>query len=109
TRHPRVRGQGADTATPVRLPSRTGVTGFGGCGSGLQTEAAGRTGPLAAGPQPAQALDEHRVVRQGGRVVDQGVEHLVVARRAHVEELLDRRLLGAGVLPPLPLEGDDLA
>ena len=63
TRHPSVAG--ADTATPVRLPSRTGVTGLGGGGSGLQAEAAGRAGPLAAGPQPAQPLDEHRVVLEG--------------------------------------------
>ena len=56
---------GTDTATPVRLPSRTGVTGLGAAGSGLQAEAAGRAGPLAAGAQPAQPLDEHRVVRRG--------------------------------------------
>jgi hypothetical protein len=40
--------------------------------------------------------------------VDEGVQHLVVARGAHVEQLADGRLLGAGVLPPLALEGQDL-
>src|SRR6476659_1226080 len=78
-------------------------------GSELDAEAAGRAGPLAARAQAAQALDQHRVGLERGRAVDQGVEHLVVARRAHVEELTDRLLLGPGVLPPLPLEGDDLA
>ena len=41
--------------------------------------------------------------------VDQGVEDLVVAGRRHVELLADRGLLGAGVLPPLALELQDLA
>ena len=41
--------------------------------------------------------------------VDQGVEHLVVAGGRHVEQLADGLLLGAGVLPPLALEGQDLA
>ena len=40
--------------------------------------------------------------------VDQRVEHLVVAGGRHVEQLADRLLLGARVLPPLPLEGEDL-
>ena len=56
-----------------------------------------------------EALDEHGVVLHGDRAVDERVEHLVVAGGAHVEELLDGRLLGASVLPPLPLEVDDAA
>ena len=77
--------------------------------SDLDSEAPGRTLTLAAGPQPAQSLHQHRVGRQGGRRVDQGIEHLVVPRRGHVEQLTDGLFLGAGVLPPLPLEGEDLA
>ena len=61
------------------------------------------------GAQAAQPLDRHGVRLERCRVVDEGVGHLVVARRAHVEQLADGLLLGAGVLPPLPLEGDDLA
>jgi hypothetical protein len=65
--------------------------------------------PLARGAQAAQALDEHRVVGESRRVVDEPVEHLVVARRAHLEQVTDGGLLGARVFPPLPLEGEDLA
>src|SRR6478672_1031978 len=78
-------------------------------GSELDAQAPGGAGALARGAQPAQALDEHRVGLERGRAVDEGVEHLVVAGGAHVEQLADRLLLGAGVLPPLPLERDDLA
>ena len=46
--------------------------------------------------------------REGGRGVDEGVEQLVVARGREVEELAHGLLLGAGVLPPLALEGEDL-
>src|SRR6478736_1462217 len=69
---------------------------------------AARARPLAARAHPAQALDEHRVGLEGLRAVEERVEHLVVARGAHVEELLDGLLLGAGVLPPLALERQDL-
>ena len=41
----------------------------------LEAEAAGRAGPLPGGALPAEALDEHRVVVQGHRVVEQRVEH----------------------------------
>src|SRR5213075_3033664 len=50
-----------------------------------------------------------RVVLEGLRAVDEGVEDLVVPRRAHVELLPDRALLRAGVLPPLALEVEDAA
>ena len=39
--------------------------------------------------------------------VDEGVEDLVVARAAHVEQVANRLLLGPGVLPPLALELED--
>mgnify|MGYP001507065441 CR=1 FL=1 len=42
------------------------------------------------------------------RVVEQAVEHLVVAGAAHPEQLLDRLLLRAVVLPPVALELEDL-
>ena len=102
--------------TPAPGGSGTGGLGWWGGSAGhrkgrveLDAEPAGRAGALAGGPQPAQPLDEHRVGLERGRAVDEGVEHLVVARGAHVEQLADRLLLGAGVLPPLPLEGEDLA
>ena len=77
--------------------------------SELDAQPPGAAGALARGAQAAQSLDEHRVGLEGGLRVDQRVEHLVVAGGAHVEELADRLLLGPGVLPPLPFEGDDLA
>src|SRR3954451_16377487 len=73
------------------------------------TEAARRAGALARLTHAPQPLHEHRVVGERLGPVDEGVEQLVVARRRHVEQLADRLLLGAGVLPPLALEGQDLA
>src|SRR4249919_1447843 len=77
--------------------------------SDLEPEPPGRAGALPLCPHPAQAADEQRVGDQGLGTVDEGVEHLVVAGRRHVERLADRGLLGAGVLPPLALELQDLA
>jgi hypothetical protein len=48
-------------------------------------------------------------VRQRGRVVEQAVEDLVIPRGGQVERVADRLLLGARVLPPLPLERQNLA
>ena len=54
--------------------------------------------PLPRGAQPTQALDEHRVEGERRRVVQQAVQHLVVAGGRHVEELADLGLdLGAGL------------
>src|SRR4051794_4471588 len=72
--------------------------------SDLETEAPGRAHTLALRPHPAEAADQQGILGQGLGTVDQGVEHLVVAGRRHVEGLADRGLLGAGILPPLPLE-----
>ena len=63
---------------------------------------------LPRGPQPAQPLDQQRVLGERLRLVDQRVQHLVVAGRRHLELVPDRLLLGAGELPPLTLEGEDL-
>src|SRR5690349_4882740 len=94
---------GDGNATP--RSSRTRRT----TGSDLEAEAAGRALTLPRGAEPAQPADQQRVGLEGLRPVDQRVEHLVVAGRGHVELLADRGLLGAGVLPPLALELEDLA
>jgi predicted ATPase/class 3 adenylate cyclase len=47
-------------------------------------------------------------VFQSGRVLQERVEQLVIASRRHVEALLDRALLDPGVLPPRPLEVEDV-
>src|SRR4051794_38816302 len=77
--------------------------------SDLEAEATGGALPLAGGPQPAQPAHEQRGGGERLGPVDEGVEDLVVARRGHVELLAHRGLLGAGVLPPLALELEDLA
>src|SRR3954447_14957362 len=75
--------------------------------SHLDAEAARRPGPLPGGAQPAQPFHQHRVGGEGLGTVEQRVEHLVVARGGHVEQLTDGLLLGARELPPLPFEGED--
>src|SRR5688572_8917618 len=75
----------------------------------LEAETTSRALALAGRTQPAQATDQQRVDLEGLGTVDQGVEDLVVAGGRHVELLADRGLLGAGVLPPLTLELEDLA
>src|SRR6478735_4424312 len=77
--------------------------------SDLEAETTRGALTLAGGPEATQPADQERVGLEGLGTVDQGVEDLVVARRGHVELLADRGLLGAGVLPPLPLELEDLA
>ena len=78
-------------------------------GSDLEAEAASRALALARGAQTAKSAHEQRVGLEGLGAVDQGVEHLVVARGAHVELLADRLLLGPGELPPVALELEDVA
>src|SRR5665811_2318959 len=76
--------------------------------SAVDTQSARCSRALTRGTHPAQPLDQHGVVGERGGRVDQRVEHLVVPGGRHGEELADRLLLGPGVLPPLPLEGEDL-
>src|SRR2546423_1193078 len=66
-------------------------------------------GALPRRPQPAQPLDHLRLVGQRPLVVQQGVEHLVVAGRRDTEPLADRLLLAPGMPPPLLLERQDRA
>src|SRR5687768_17585826 len=77
--------------------------------SDVESESARRGLALAGGAQAAQAADEQRVVHEGLGTVDEGVQDLVVAGRGHVELVADCCFLGAGVLPPLTLEVQDLA
>ena len=56
-----------------------------------------------------EALDEHGVVGEGRRVVQEAAQELVVGGGADAELAADRLLLGAGVPPPLALEGQDAA
>src|SRR5690606_9893261 len=102
---------GADRGSRRRRPvGRADGAGTVRCGvSELEAEAAGRAGLLPLGAHATQALDEHRVGGQRLRAVDELVEDLVVAGRAHVEQVLDGLLLGTGVLPPLALELEDAA
>jgi hypothetical protein len=64
--------------------------------------------PAAPGGALAlEALDEHGVVGERRRVVDQAAEELVVGGGADAELAPDRLLLGAGVPPPMALELED--
>src|SRR5436190_24174577 len=65
--------------------------------------------PGTARPQPAQPLDERRVVRERGGTVEKRVEHLVVPRGGQLEPVPDGLLLGTRVPPPLLLEVQDVA
>jgi hypothetical protein len=58
--------------------------------------------------QAAQPFDKERILRKRLRLVDQGVQDLVITRCRHLEFVTDRLLLGTGELPPLSLEGQDL-
>ena len=74
----------------------------------VDPQALGGPVPLPGGAQPAESLDQQRVVDEGGRRVDQVVQHLVVPGGRHLELVPDRLLLGSGELPPLALERQDL-
>ena len=74
---------------------------------GLEAKARGAS--LCAGfPQPAQTLYQHRLAQKGILAIDQVIKELVVSRRSEVKELFNRRFLGPGIAPPLPLEIQDL-
>src|SRR6476620_6387885 len=77
-------------------------------GSDFEAQPAGRASLLPARPQATEPPDQQWILGQGGGIVDDLVEHLVVPGRRQAEHLLDRLLLRPGVLPPLPLEGEDL-
>jgi hypothetical protein len=63
--------------------------------------------PASGGALALEALDEHGVVGDGRGVVDQPAQELIVGGGPDTELAPDRFLLGAGVPPPLPLEGED--
>src|ERR687896_898009 len=74
----------------------------------LRSEKPRRPLTLPVGSEPREPLDQDGVVFQGGRVLQKRVEQLVVTSRRHVEALLDGALLDPGVLPPRPLEVEDV-
>jgi hypothetical protein len=76
--------------------------------SNLYTQSTCRPLTLPTCTQPAKPLDQHRVGRERVRRVDERVEHLVVTRRRHVEQLANGLFFRASVLPPLTLERKDL-
>ena len=64
--------------------------------------------PASGGALALEALDEHGVVGDGRGVVDQPAQKLIVGGGPDTELAPDRLLLGAGVPPPLALEGEDV-
>ena len=94
------------THGPRSAGSRTVITV---CPASTRPRASGRrAGVCRYIAQSLEPLDEDRVVRHRRRLLEQLVEHLVVACRRHLEALLDRLFLHAGVLPPGALEIEDL-
>lgn len=73
-------------------------------------EAKASRGPrlLPTGAQPPQPLYQHRVGGQRLGPIHQRIEHLVVARRRHGEQLFDGFFLDTGKLPPLTFERQDV-
>jgi hypothetical protein len=63
--------------------------------------------PASGGALALEALDEHGVVGDGRGVVDQPAQKLIVGGGPDTELAPDRLLLGAGVPPPLPFQGED--
>jgi hypothetical protein len=63
----------------------------------------------AAGAQPTEATDQHRVVYERLGAVEQCVQELVVARCGHSQLFSDGLFLGARVTPPLLLEVENRA
>ena len=98
--HRGARGHGPGTGTPVAGPRSGELAG--------RVRRAAR-GPLAAGAQPAQPVDQGRVVRERGGPVEQRVDQLVVPGGGQVEPVADGLFLRAGVAPPLLLEVEQLA
>ena len=62
---------------------------------------------LALFPLAAQAFDQERRIGQGGRLVEQLVQQLVVAGARQVEPLADLLLFVSGGRPPGLLEIED--
>jgi len=67
-----------------------------------------RTLAVAGGALALEALDQHGVIGDGRRVVDQPAEELIVGGGPDSELAPDGLLLGAGVAPPMALEGQDV-
>src|SRR6478735_12710137 len=93
-------GRGA-RCTPTGPPRLAISSNSSGGYSSLTGEAyPGSVRPLPSAPvgsrgaHAAEALDEHRIVRERGFRVDERVELLVVLRGAHGEQLADRVLFG---------------
>jgi hypothetical protein len=80
---------------PVRLVADTELAGHASLAPGL--------------PNPADPKDQHGVVRESFRGVDEAIEQLVIAGGREPEPLADRPLLGHLELPALTLEVQDRA
>ena len=59
--------------------------------------------------EPAEPANQHRVIGEGGGLVDDPVQQLVVAGGRDAEPFADDALLRAAVLPPFTLEIEDAA
>src|SRR6185437_9717216 len=99
--------RGGTSSSQSLVPLVRQAGGGGAAALRVACQAAGAARAVPRRSKSTQSFDKHRVMRQRGVRVDQRVEQLVVVRRREVEELADGLLLGPGVLPPLPFEGQD--
>src|SRR6266545_122160 len=74
----------------------------------VRAETTGCATPVPCFAEPPQLVDQGGVGVQRRRVVQQPAQCLVVVGRTDSQLTADRLLLGAGVLPPATLEGEDL-
>jgi AcrR family transcriptional regulator len=105
---------GYDSATTNKIAARAGVSPgtlyqFFSSKEDIAQALADRYVPeLEQAHRDATAGDLDALGPQGLLLVGEPVENLVIARRGHIEQFANRLLLGARVLPPLTLEGQDL-
>src|SRR5437762_12961093 len=95
-------------APPAERPNEPSVAA---CRAAISAGLVGRA-PLEARPaapvaQPAQPPHDQGVVLDGVGRLEEGVQHLVVARGRELEALAYGELLGPGLGPPGPFEVED--
>src|SRR5277367_1598572 len=93
------RGGQKPTPTPCEQAKNSGE---------LEAQSPGRPRFLPAGPQPPESFHQHGIGSERLRPVDQRIEHPVVVRGRHSEQIFDGFLFSSGVFPPLAFEGQNV-
>src|SRR5690625_3302761 len=77
--------------------------------SRINAEASRRTRALTLITHTTKALNQHRVMRKSRRIIEQGVQNLVIPSRAKTKQFVDRVVFRTRVAPPLALKVEDLS